>query len=98
MAEGFEIISPNGGRMTRAEILNRVRGGHGADQGKGFRVWIENYQSRPLTDGFLLVTYEEWQEQDGEKRGRVSTAVFRKSSDAPNGVVWLHVHETWLSE
>jgi hypothetical protein len=95
MAESFEIISPDGGRMKRAEILGRVRGGHGA--GQGSRIWIENYASRPLTDGFLLVTYEEWQEEGGEKRGRVSTALFRERSHTPNGVVWLHVHETWLS-
>ena len=34
MEKSFEIISPDGGRMTRAEILGRVRGGHGVNQGR----------------------------------------------------------------
>ena len=98
MADGFEIISPDGGRMKRSEILTRVRDGHGSSKGEGFRIWIENYRSRPIGNDLLLVTYEEWQEAGSDKRGRVSTAVFRPKSETPNGVEWLHVHETWLSE
>ena len=33
---------------------------------------------------------------DGTITGRVSTAVFRERADTPNGLAWLHVHETWL--
>ncbi len=98
MADGFEIISPGGGRMTRVEILARVREGHGSSKGTSFRIWIQNYRSRPIGNGLLLVTYEEWQDTDGEKRGRISTAVFQPKSDTPNGLEWLHVHETWLSD
>lgn len=96
MAEGFEILSPDGGRMTRSEILARVREGHGSSNDKSFRIWIENYESRAIARDLLLVTYEEWQETGGEKRGRTSSAVFRSKSTTPNGVAWLHVHETWL--
>jgi len=96
MADEFEIISPGGGRMARTEIFDRVRGGHGSSKGADFRIWIENYRSRPIGDGLLLVTYEEWQSQDGKDIGRVSTAVFRRESGSPTGVTCLHVHETWL--
>ncbi len=96
VAESFEIISPDGTRMVRDEILERVKNAHGANKDRGFRVWIKNYRGRPIQEGIHLATYEEWQEQDGKERGRLSTALFRTNPDAPNGVVWLHVHETWL--
>ncbi len=98
VAKDFEIISPGGGSMSTTEILGRVREGHGSSRGTDFRIWIESYRSRPIGDGILLVTYEEWQSQGGKDIGRISTAVFRRESRAPNGVVWLHVHETWLQE
>ncbi len=98
VASDFEIVSPGGGSMSKTEILGRVREGHGSSQGTDFRIWIENFSSRPIGDGLLLVTYEEWQSQDGKDIGRVSTAVFRREPGAPNGVVWLHVHETWLPD
>jgi hypothetical protein len=98
VASDFEIISPGGGSLSRAEILGRVREGHGSSRSTDFRIWIENYRGRLISDELVLVTYEEWQSQDGKNIGRVSTAVFRREPDAPNGVLWLHVHETWLPE
>lgn len=96
VAVGFEIISPDGQLMKRDQILSRVRDSHGSRKNGTFRIWIENYRSRLIVNGVQLVTYEEWQETDGEQRGRLSSAIFQHEPDAPNGVVWLHVHETWL--
>ena len=44
-----------------------------------------------------LVTYEEWQDEGSGERGRISSALFRSRVGTPNGLEWLHVHETWLS-
>lgn len=42
-----------------------------------------------------VATYEEWQGGEGRAaRGRLSTVVFTRDDDAPNGLVWRHVHET----
>jgi hypothetical protein len=46
----------------------------------------------------LLVTYEEWQQSGDQTTARLSTALFRDKPDAPNGLEWLHVHETWLPD
>ena len=92
--EGFQIVSPEGGVSTREQILDRVERAHGARS--ALRIWIENYSSRPLAEGVQLVSYEEWQETEGQTRGRISTAVFTHASQAPNGVRWVRVHETWL--
>jgi hypothetical protein len=46
----------------------------------------------------LLATYEEWQVIEGETRGRLSTALFRNREGTPNGIEWVHLHETWMSD
>ena len=48
-----------------------------------------------IIDELALATYEEWQEIDGKINARLSTVLLRAKADAPNGVEWLHVHETW---
>jgi hypothetical protein len=79
----------------RQTLLDRMRGAYGKSQA-GARIWIEDFQLRSVHDGVAVVTYVEWQEVGGQKRGRLSTAVLRARDDARNGVEWLHVHETWL--
>lgn len=96
MGTGFEIISPDGDRRGREEMVENLRNAHGVYREETFRIWIEGYRSRPLAEGLQLVTYEEWQERADGKRGRLSTAVLRRNPDTPNGVEWLHVHEVWL--
>jgi hypothetical protein len=49
--------------------------------------------------GLTVATYEAWQRHaDGTVTGRLSTVVFRDQAGTPNGLVWAHVHETWLPE
>ncbi len=97
LADDFEIIGPGGDRVQRLDLLQRLRQSFGRNQSKPMRIWVENFSSRPLAQGLQVVTYEEWQEQpDGDKRGRLSTALLRRKLDLPNGVEWVHVHETWL--
>lgn len=98
LAEGFELIDPDGSRRDREEILVSIRSGHGshAASGRSFGIRIENVEARALGEGLALATYEEWQSVDGEENGRVSSALFGSDPDAPDGVAWLHLHETRL--
>lgn len=95
LADDFEIVSPGGNRLGRGAILDFVRAAHGRHAPGRFRLWIERVAARPLDAGHVLATYEEWQEQDGERRGRLSSAVLARR-DGPHGLVWRHLHETWL--
>ena len=47
-------------------------------------------------DGFALATYEEWHDLPGAGNGRLSSVLFGEDDEAPNGVVWLHLHEVWI--
>ena len=101
MGEGFVIVTPEGRAVERAALVDGLRGAHGRwrPEGKsGGRIWIENVDVRHASDGMTAVTYEEWQEVDGRVRGRLSTALFGAKPGAPNGLEWLHVHETWLPD
>ena len=94
LGDTFIIISPDGRALSRNPLLESLRGMHGAH--KGQRIWIENVQLRHQADNLALVTYEEWQEVAENKTGRLSTVLFQVKPDTPNGLEWLHVHETWL--
>lgn len=96
MAEGFEMVSPDGRAIDRAAIIDIVRSGRGEEPAT--EIWIENHRHRLTIGGLSLVTYEEWQESVGRKRGRLSSALLQLCEDTPNGVRWLNVHETWLPE
>lgn len=97
VGEGFEIILPDASVLTREKILDAVRSQKGADPEA--KLWIENVRLMHSDAQFLVATYEEWQGPDGEDaRGRISTVVFTRDGAMPNGLVWRHVHETWLTD
>lgn len=95
LAEEFHIVTPEGKMLGRSEILTAVRGGHGSKPAD-FRIRTEKCHFRAGGRGIGVVTYEEWHDEGGKSQGRLSTAVFQDRADAPNGVRWVHVHETWL--
>ncbi len=100
MAPDFVIVSPNGRLTDRQSLIAALRSAYGKwqDQAEPGKIWIEHYQLMHTERAMALVSYEEWQEVGGESRGRLSSALFRVRDGTPNGVEWLHVHETWLSE
>lgn len=95
LTEDFRMVEPGGGVVARGELLTGLRSNHGTKPA-GFRIRIENVFYRTLGRGLAAVTYEEWHEAGTRVKGRVSTAIFRDQANTPNGVEWVHVHETWL--
>jgi len=96
VAEEFALISPGGTLTKREPLLKSLYAAHNTRH--NFRIWIENVQVRYQTGDIALVIYEEWQEVGGETTARQSSALFKSQSNTPNGIAWLHVHETWLPE
>jgi len=96
MAPGFEMVDPKGRTVDRAALLTAIRPMHGKYRRLPFRIEIHRPRCRALGMGLILVSYEEWQDTDGEITSRQSTAVLRQVSGKPNGLVWEHVHETAL--
>lgn len=95
----FTLISPDGMVLAREVLLGALRGRNASHPPEdGFHIWIKNFTCRHAGETHVVVTYEEWQRLKGEERARLSTAVFVRRPSTPNGVRWLHVHETWLPD
>jgi len=93
---GFTLIGPDGRARDRATVVDWIRDSH--SRRPDLQIWIENATLRWSDDSTTLVTYEEWQREGGSVNARQSTALFLNRSAAPNGLTWLHVHESWLEE
>ena len=94
LADGFTMIGPDGRLIDRPTLMANLSAAHKA---RRVRIEIRNFDGREIGDGLFLATYEEWQSRDSGSRGRKSTALLAEHPAAPNGVSWLHVHETWLA-
>ncbi len=96
LAEDFRMIQPSGLTKTRDGIVTDVFDAHEAHE--NVTVETSSLEPRHVADETCLGTYEEWQTTGEERTGRVATALFRRAAGTPNGVEWVHLHETWLSE
>jgi len=95
----FYIVLPSGDCFYGEQFWPEMRKAHGTNP--DFKISLRNFV-RKLQIGrkTVVANYEEWQKDAANSKpannGRVSTAVFVSDSKAPNGVKWVHVHETWL--
>lgn len=90
----FTLISPDGRLSDCATVLSWLREGYGTRP--DFQLWTEQIVLRHHTSNLVLATYEEWQQTPGSQTVRLASALFQRRLEAPHGVEWLHVHETWL--
>jgi hypothetical protein len=88
-------IGPEGAVQDRAAILAMLRAARAARPGD-FAITIEMGIAQDLAPGTVLVTYDEGQVIGPRHTLRRSTAVFTADPAAPEGVVWRHLHETWI--
>lgn len=96
MDPAFAIVTPAGALVERAVLVPQLRAAHGSRP--GWRIWIERPALRFQRGELTGATYEEWQHRaDGVVTARLSTVVLRAQAGTPNGLAWLHVHETWLA-
>ena len=96
MAPAFSLIAPSGARSSRAELLPALRALHGSRANEVFEIWTKNFELVLVGADQISARYEEWQRIGEAVRSRISSAIFVRDADAPHGVAWLAVHETWL--
>ncbi|MBU2483630.1 MAG: hypothetical protein KKG78_01000 [Alphaproteobacteria bacterium] len=95
-APDMVMIEPDANTIGRDEVVAMVtsaRGKRPAD----FEIRVELISARLLGSDIVAVVYDEHQVIDGEKSARRSSAVFSADPDAPEGVVWRHLQETWIT-
>ena len=94
LAADFSLIHPSGEERSRTDIVAGLRRAHG--QRPGLTIEIRDVRLRAAGDELLAATYEEWQFDEETNDGRLSTVLFARDEEGPNGLRWVHVHETWL--
>lgn len=92
LADTFVMIGPDGRTAKVDDVRETVRSAYG---GRRIEFTIENVTVR---SDIPVGTYEEWQTASGVTTGRFSTAVMAPASHLPNGLRWMHLHETWLPD
>ena len=94
MAPSFHIVGPAGEWFDAGGLLAYLRRQHGTDPDT--RRWVVEPRVAHHDDVVAVVVFDEWQMRDGETLGSRVGCVFRSDPSAPNGVQWLHIHETRL--
>jgi hypothetical protein len=100
LARDFELVAPGGATSDRDAVVEWVEENHGqyASADPPFTIDIESFDHRLTESGHCLVTYVERQTAPEGSSARLSSALFRRAGSTPNGVAWVHLHETWLDE
>lgn len=93
LADDFRIVSPAGKEDGRQATLDAIESGHGRDD--SIVITTDGHELFLETDDVMVAGYVERQRIQQNETSRLSTVVFRKDPDAPNGVVLVRVHETW---
>jgi hypothetical protein len=102
LSPGFTMVTPAGERLSRAEILGWLRGAHGSRRDPApFRIRIEAPEVLHCEPPLVLVSYVEAQArgqgQATERNARRSLVLLRGADEAPAGMSWIAIQETWLS-
>lgn len=89
------LVAPGGVAEEKSVLMTRLFQAHGSKP--DMEITIENFAPVWARDDVALVSYIEWRRSGGQTTGRYASVLFRAEADAPGGVQWLHIHETWLA-
>lgn len=95
-APDMRMIPPDGTVLHRADVMAMLQAARNT-RTAGFVIEVDVREARMLGD-MALVIYDEHQVIEGVKTARRSSALFSVDEGAPEGVVWRHVHETWITK
>jgi hypothetical protein len=95
LAPDFRMIAPDGSASGRAAVIARLRALRATAPGD-FAIAILEPRAVWAADDAVLLEFVEQQYRGGRETRRRSTGLFTSAPDAPNGVVWRHLQETWI--
>lgn len=93
LATDFTIVSPSGTESTREQTIASISAAHGSTT--ALEMSIESVRL-VSDDGATIVARYVEVHHGADPTRRLSTVVFDRAADGPNGVRWRTVHETWL--
>ena len=95
---GYQAVDPHGAIIRRALALDTLRGTYGKwrDSAEPGKIEIANLELRFILDSLVAVTFDEYHSANNRTRRLKTTAVLRVRHGTPNGVEWLHTHQSDL--
>ena len=93
LAPEFSMVAPNGIPVQRSEVMANLENARGLHQ---IRIEIASQNLVWHSADAVLAGYDEIQHHASFTTRRRSTGLFSREDTAPNGLVWRHVHETWI--
>lgn len=92
-AGNFSMINPAGKALSLRDLETLLSSMRGARP--DVKIDVTQPQTIFTCDSCCILKYEEFQYMESEHLHRNSTAIF--ISDGSGGVLWQHLHETWIS-
>jgi len=93
-AQNSRLITPDGEVEQFYSLEKRFLSAYG--KRPGVKVWTSHFVPLMITHDSALVKYREWRLFNEELTGRLTTCLFKLNDEAPNGIEWSHIHESWL--
>lgn len=90
----FTFAGPDGETADRSATLQMLRQGHGHTA--SLKITTTNHELLYTSEDLIVASYSELHELTAGDNERLCTAVFVRNQDAPNGVLWLRTHESWM--
>ncbi|WP_245679233.1 DUF4440 domain-containing protein [Actinomadura hibisca] len=92
---GFVLHGPGGDAVRRDALMADLEKAHGAVP--GLAIEIRGVRVLEEAGDLIAAVYEEHQQSPAETSARRSTVLFVRDEAAPNGLLWRHLHETWIA-
>jgi len=94
LSHDFTFISPRGDTVPYDKLMDGLQNARGS---RDLRIRIEKPQVQWKAAHAVLATYEEWHDHADYSTGRQTTVLFCIEESTPGGLLWRHVHETWIT-
>lgn len=103
--EGGRIVEANGKERSREEMIDGMRELYGEMKGTSFRSWVDGISSSQIGSSSWLLRFNKWESSSSSlsssllpgNQGCLTTVlVSLESKVSEGGLIWMHVHHTWL--
>lgn len=90
------LIHPSGVERPLHECIDAFAESYGKKKGNIFRVWLDRVSSTQISPDAWLVKFDKWETSDEGRRCCLTTIVLNTKPDTPEGLMLVHVHQTWM--
>lgn len=92
----FRMVWPDAAEHDRDPVVALLTGMRGT-KGDEYAIEIKMRHAVLYSPELVLITFDEHQWTAEGKNLRRASALFSPDDGAPNGVVWRHLHQTWVT-